>query len=111
LTVRFPEGAVKSLFGQDATASHVLESRRSQALRAPPQQDLADHNYINVRVPTYGGLYAWEFEKGKRELKVRVNGQLVFNNLTLRLNAALAGFGLAYLPEDAAKLYLGRRTS
>jgi hypothetical protein len=57
-----------------------------------------------VRVPTDGGLYAREFEKDKRELKVRVDVQLVFNNLTLRLNAALAGFGLAYLPEDVAKL-------
>ena len=55
---------------------------------------------INLRLPTYGGIYAWEFEKGGRELKVRVEGQLVFNNLALRINAVLAGFGLAYLPED-----------
>jgi DNA-binding transcriptional LysR family regulator len=45
-------------------------------------------------------LYAWEFEKGGREVKVRVEGKLVFNTIALRLNAALAGFGLAYLPED-----------
>ena len=63
-------------------------------------QDLAGHNCINLRLPTFGGLYAWEFEKGKRELKVHVEGQLVFNNIALRLNAALAGFGLACLPED-----------
>jgi hypothetical protein len=44
-------------------------------------QDLMEHNCINLRMPTYGGLYAWEFEKGKRELKVRVDGQLVFNNV------------------------------
>lgn len=62
--------------------------------------DLAHHNCINLRLPTYGGLYAWEFEKGKRELKVHVEGPLVFNNLALRLNAVLAGLGLAYLPED-----------
>lgn len=62
--------------------------------------DLAHHNCINLRLPTYGGLYAWEFEKGKRELKVHVEGPLMFNNLALRLNAALAGLGLAYLPED-----------
>src|SRR5271167_1973433 len=43
---------------------------------------------------------AWEFEKNKREVKVHVDGQLVFNNIALRLNAALAGLGLAYLPED-----------
>jgi len=62
--------------------------------------DLAHHNCINLRLPTYGGLYAWEFEKGKREPKVHVEGSLVFNNLALRVNAALAGLGLAYLPED-----------
>ncbi len=63
-------------------------------------QDLTAHNCINLRLPTHGGLYAWEFEKGGRELKVRVEGQLVFNNTALRLNAVLAGLGLAYLPED-----------
>lgn len=53
-------------------------------------------------------MYAWEFEKGNRELKVRVGGQLVFNDLTLRLNAALAGLGLAYLPEDVAQPHLAQ---
>jgi DNA-binding transcriptional LysR family regulator len=63
-------------------------------------QELTEHVCINLRLPTHGGLYAWEFEKRGRELKVRVEGQLVFNNIALRLNAALAGFGLACLPED-----------
>ena len=63
-------------------------------------QDLAEHACINLRLPTRGGLYAWEFEKGRRELKVRVEGQLVFNNAALILEAALAGFGIAYLPDD-----------
>jgi DNA-binding transcriptional LysR family regulator len=62
-------------------------------------QDLIGHNCINLRLPTHG-LYAWEFEKGGRELKVRVEGQLVFNGTFQMLNAALAGFGLAYVPED-----------
>ena len=66
--------------------------------RAP--RDLTDHVCINVRLPTYGGIYAWEFEKARREVRVRVEGQLVANNLDMRLNAALAGLGLAYLPED-----------
>jgi DNA-binding transcriptional LysR family regulator len=69
-------------------------------------QDLTAHTCINIRLPTYGGLYAWEFQKGRRELKVRVDGQLVFNNIALRLNAALAGFGLAYLPEDEVQSHL-----
>jgi DNA-binding transcriptional LysR family regulator len=63
-------------------------------------QDLTTHNCINLRLPTHGGLYAWEFDKAGRELKVRVEGQLVFNTAALRLNAVLAGLGLAYLPED-----------
>ena len=66
-------------------------------------QDLTDHNCINLRLPTYGGLYAWEFEKGGRELRVRVDGQLVFNGTTQMLDAALAGLGLAYVPEDLAQ--------
>ena len=65
-------------------------------------QDLTDHNCINMRLPTYGGLFAWEFERDGRELKVRVDGQLVFNTLRQRLDSALQGLGLAYLPEDAA---------
>jgi len=69
---------------------------------APPQtpHELATHDCINLRLPTYGGLYAWEFKKDGHELNVRVQGQLVFNNSPAILTAALAGFGLAYVPED-----------
>jgi DNA-binding transcriptional LysR family regulator len=63
-------------------------------------QDLTTHRCINIRLPSYGGIYAWEFEKRGRALRVRVEGQLVFNNMALRKNAVLAGMGLAYLPED-----------
>jgi len=77
--------------------------------RPKTPQDLTIHNCINLRLPTYGGLYAWEFEKNGREMKVHVEGQLVFNNIALRLNAALAGLGLAYLPEDIVKLYVAKR--
>jgi DNA-binding transcriptional LysR family regulator len=63
-------------------------------------QDLIAHDCINLRLPTFGGLYAWEFEKGRRQLKVRTEGQLVFNGTGMILNASLAGLGLAYLPED-----------
>jgi DNA-binding transcriptional LysR family regulator len=72
-------------------------------------QDLIGHDCINLRLPTHGGLYAWEFEKGGRELKVRVEGQLVFNGTYQMLNAALAGFGLAYVPEDLAQPHLAKR--
>ncbi|MGE5547684.1 MAG: LysR family transcriptional regulator [Solirubrobacterales bacterium] len=75
--------------------------------RARPEapQDLTAHHCINLRLPTYGGLYAWEFERAGRELKVRVEGRLVFNSLPSILNAALAGFGLAYLPEDLVEAH------
>jgi len=69
-------------------------------------QDLTEHNCINLRLPTYGGIYAWEFEKRGRGLKVRVDGQLVFNDMALRLNAVSAGLGLAYLPEDQVQAQL-----
>ena len=78
------------------------------AKRSPPKKphDLTDHKCINLRLATYGGLYAWEFERGGRELKVRVDGQLVFNGTAQMLNAALAGFGLAYVPEDVAQPHI-----
>lgn len=70
-------------------------------------QELTAHNCINIRLPTYGGLFPWEFDKDGREVKVRVEGQLVFNNIALRLNSALAGLGLAYMPEDQALDQIG----
>jgi DNA-binding transcriptional LysR family regulator len=80
------------------------------AKRTPPKkpQDLTDHNCINLRLPTYGTFYAWEFEKGSRELKVRVDGQLVVNGAAPTLNAALGGIGLAYLPEDLVAPHLSK---
>ena len=71
-------------------------------------QDLIGHNCINLRLPTHGGLYAWEFEKGSRELRVRVDGQLTYNTTTQMLSAALAALGLAYVPEGMAQPYLAR---
>jgi len=75
------------------------------AARQKPKnpQDLAAHDCINIRLPTYGGIYAWEFEKRGRAVKVRVDGHLVFNNIALRKKAALAGLGLTYLPEDQVR--------
>lgn len=69
-------------------------------------QDLTEHRCINLRLPTYGGIYAWEFEKDGRELKVRVDGQLTFSRLSQRLTACLAGFGLAFVPEETAAPYI-----
>jgi DNA-binding transcriptional LysR family regulator len=71
-------------------------------------QDLVGHNCINLRLATLGGLYAWEFEKGGRELRVRVEGQLAFNGPFQMLNTALTGFGLAYVPEDLTAPHLAK---
>jgi len=82
----------------------VVATRAYFAKRPPPKrpQELTEHNCINLRLATYGGLYAWEFARGGREFNVRVEGQLTFNGTSQRLNAALAGLGVAYLPEDLA---------
>lgn len=73
--------------------------------RKRPQlpQDLTEHACINLRLPTAGGIYAWEFEKNGRELRVRVEGRLVFNTATLCVKAALAGHGLACVPEERVR--------
>ena len=71
-------------------------------------QELIEHNCINLRLPTHGGLYAWEFEKSGRELKVRVEGQLTFNTTALMLEAALAGHGLAYVPEGLVEPHIAK---
>ena len=75
----------------------VVGAKSYFAKRSPPKtpHDLIGHNCINLRLPTYGGLYAWEFEKDGREIKARVEGQLAVNFNPLRLAAALAGVGLA----------------
>ncbi|MBN9562527.1 MAG: LysR family transcriptional regulator [Alphaproteobacteria bacterium] len=80
----------------------------SYCARHPPPrlpQDLTHHHCINLRLPQHG-LYAWEFEKDGRELRVRVDGQLVFNTTAMILDAAVAGFGLAYLPEQQVEKQL-----
>ena len=75
-------------------------------------QDLVGHDCINMRQTTSGGLYAWEFEKDGRELRVRVEGQLTFNTSMAMIDAALSGYGIAYVPEDLAREHIdaGRLT-
>jgi DNA-binding transcriptional LysR family regulator len=76
--------------------------------RTRPQtpQDLTSHQCVNLRLPTAGGLYAWEFEKNGRELRVRVEGQLAFNSARMNVKAALAGHGLAFVPEDRVREHI-----
>jgi DNA-binding transcriptional LysR family regulator len=68
----------------------------------PPEvpQDLLKHACINLRLASQGGLYAWEFRKDQQPLRVRVDGQLIFNTIRPTVNAALAGFGIAFVPEE-----------
>ena len=71
------------------------------ATRALPKkpQDLVDHNCINIRQPTRGGVYVWEFEKKARELNFRASGQAIFNTSPHIVEAAVMGLGIAFLPE------------
>jgi DNA-binding transcriptional LysR family regulator len=114
---RFDAGVrTGEMVAKDMVAVRIGPDMRSAVVGAPSYfakrtrpktpQDLTSHTCINLRLPTQGGLYAWEFEKGGRELRVRVEGQLVFNGSAPMLDAALAGFGLAYLPEDNLRTYL-----
>jgi len=80
----------------------------AQYPRPKTPHDLIRHNCITIRLPTYGGIFAWEFEKKGKELKVRVEGQLVFNNIAMRLDAALKGLGLAYMPEDIVQAHVAK---
>jgi DNA-binding transcriptional LysR family regulator len=98
------------MVARDMVAVRIGPDLRSAVVAAPrylakcprpkKPQDLTAHRCINLRLPTHGGLYAWEFAKNGRDMRVRVEGQLVFNGSGPMLDAALAGFGLAYLPED-----------
>lgn len=69
-------------------------------------QELMRHTCINLRLPTHGGCYPWELSNGQTDLQVRVAGQVTFNGSYQMLEAALAGFGLAYLPEDLVRPYV-----
>lgn len=82
------------------------------AKRAKPKtpHDLAQHSCINLRLISAGGIYAWEFEKAGRELKVKVEGQLVFNDIDFVVDAAVAGHGIAFLIEDRAAKHLADGT-
>jgi DNA-binding transcriptional LysR family regulator len=109
--VRFGEQIEKDMvavrIGPDVRMA-VVGATSYFAKRPQPKapQDLTAQTCINLRLPTLGGIYAWEFEKRGRELKVRVEGQLVFNSVTPIVTAALAGFGLAYVPEDLVQTHL-----
>jgi len=86
-----------------AVATPAYFARRGKP-KAP--QELAAHDCINLRMPTLGGVYAWEFEKGSREIAVRVEGQLTVNDIAVIRQAALNGVGVAFMPEDIARAHI-----
>jgi len=104
------------IVAKDMIAVRIGPDMRSAIVGAPAYfarrpkpvtpQDLTSHSCINLRLPTHGGLYAWEFEKNDHELRVRVEGQLVFNGTAPMLDATLSGLGLAYLPADTVQDHL-----
>lgn len=106
--VRLGEQVAKDMvavrIGPDMRMVVVGSPRYLQQHNSPSTpQELQNHRCINMRLPTRGGLYAWEFEKDGQELRVRVDGQLTFNSLRQRIDAAVVGFGLAYVPEDSVQ--------
>ena len=82
------------------------------AARGKPKtpQDLLAHTCLNMQLLTYGGLYAWEFEKNGRPLNVRVNGQIICNSSAAIVAAALAGLGIGYLPEDMVRAHIAQKS-
>lgn len=95
IAVRIGPDLRMAVVGTPAYFAHRPEPRTPQ--------DLAKHNCINLRLPTHGGLLLWDFEKDGQEVKIRVDGQWIFNGSTPMLRAALAGCGLAFLPEDLVR--------
>jgi len=101
---------------QDMVAVRIGPDMRMAAVAAPAYfasrkaprdpSDLGEHNCINLRFPTLGGLYAWEFEKRGRAINVRVEGQLIVNEVALARQAALDGVGIAYLPESYVRAFV-----
>ncbi|MDO5633244.1 MAG: LysR family transcriptional regulator [Paracoccus sp. (in: a-proteobacteria)] len=94
---------------QDMISARISADQRFAVVGAPsyladhpaPQcpADLADHRCINLRLPTHGGLWAWDFEENGKDIRVRVEGQVTFSSVYEMRDAAVAGFGLTYVPE------------
>ncbi|NTB95151.1 LysR family transcriptional regulator [Agrobacterium tumefaciens] len=92
-----PDWRLRAVASPDYFARHGIP--------ATPQ-DLVGHVCINTRQATWGGFYSWEFEKDGRELRVRVDGQLSFNSSISQIDAAMKGYGIAYVPEDLVEAHI-----
>ncbi|ANF85674.1 transcriptional regulator [Pseudomonas antarctica] len=101
------EGMIATRIGPDMRMLVVGSPRyfADHPLPTTPR-DLTAHACNNLRLPTNGGLYAWEFKKAGESLNVRVSGQVTFNGVYQLLKAAVDGFGLSYIPQDIVAPYL-----
>ncbi|WP_426191472.1 LysR substrate-binding domain-containing protein [Massilia sp. DWR3-1-1] len=86
--------------------AHVAYAHVAIRFLPSAEIDSKAHNWVSLRLSTHGGLYAWEFEKDGHALDVRVQGQLTFNSSRPMLRAALAGFGIAFVPEDLVEAHV-----
>ena len=95
--------------GPDQPTALVASPAYFERHRPPKKpEDLTEHVCINIRLPTHGGLYAWEFKKGKRELNVRVDGQFIVNGMPQLVHGALQGLGLAFTLKDRVQEYIDK---
>ncbi len=117
VTERFDAGVrLGEALAKDMIATRIGPALRMAVVASPAYfdgktkpvlpQDLADHTCINLRLLSAGGLYTWELEKDGREVRVRVDGQLTFNNVRMIVRAAVAGFGLCFVMEDMVAEHL-----
>lgn len=98
---------IAARIGPDLQFTAVATKRYFNGRPIPQKPaDLVQHNCINLRLTTHGGLWAWEFEKGGREVNVHVDGQLTFNSVYDCLDAAVANLGIAYVPKALAQPYV-----
>ncbi|MCC5074385.1 LysR family transcriptional regulator [Xanthomonas campestris] len=96
--------------GPDIRFAAVATKAYFKAHPAPKKpEDLIHHNCINLRLPTHGGIWPWEFEKAGREVNVRVDGQLTYNSIYDCLEAACSGLGIAYVPDDIAAPHIAAK--
>lgn len=103
------QGMIAVRIGPDIRMSAVASPAYFERRKMPiTPHELSNHNCINLRLPTYSSLYAWEFEKDGRALNVRVDGQLIVNDNTLALQAAMDGHGIAYLPNDTVRILIAQ---
>ena len=97
---RVSEGMIAQRIGPDVRLICVATPGYFDAHGRPElPQDLNNHNCINVRLPSHGGLYAWEFEKDGKEIRIHTPGQLIFNSIGPMVAACLDGIGIAFMPD------------